>query len=74
MSRAQTLRNDLCKDNNEHRGHDNTLHAAAEDRIGNDGERFIGDHVCEEERDEEEVAIFADGLDLVSVKFLLANS
>ena len=49
---------------------DNALHAAAQDRVRDDGQRLVHDHVREEERDEQQVPVLADGLDLVSIQLL----
>ena len=50
---------------------DDALDAATEDRVGDDGERLVDDHVCKKERDEEQMSVLADRLDLVRVQLLL---
>lgn len=45
----------------------NTLYTSAKDRICDDGKGLVCDHVGEEEGDEEEMAILANGLDLVCI-------
>ena len=49
---------------------DDALHTAAEDRVRDDGQRLVHDHVREQQRDEEEVPVLADGLDLVRILLL----
>lgn len=51
----------------EDNGDDDTLHTTAEHRVCNDWERLVCDHVGEEQSDEEQMAIGADGLDLFCV-------
>lgn len=51
---------------------DHTLHATPEDGVRDDGERLVGDHVRQQERDEEQMAILADRLDFVGIQLLLS--
>ena len=53
---------------------DDALRAAAQDRVGDDGERLVDNHVREQERDQQQVAVLADGLDLVGVLLLFAGA
>lgn len=46
---------------------DDTLYTTAKDRICDDRKGLVCDHVGEEEGDEEEMAILANGLDLVCI-------
>ncbi len=50
---------------------DNTLHATSENRSGNDGQRFVRDHISEQECHEKQVTVLANGLDLLGILFLL---
>ena len=49
------------------------LDAAAEDGVGNDGERLVDDHVRQQKSDEQQVSVFANRLDLVCVRLLVAG-
>lgn len=51
---------------------DDALEATAKDGVGDDRERLVDDHVGEEERDEEEMPVFADRLDLFGIFALFA--
>ena len=57
---------------NEHRRNDDALNSTAQNRIRNDGERLVDNHVCQEERYKQQVAILPNGLDLVGI-FLLVS-
>lgn len=46
---------------------DDTGHTAAEDGVRDDGQRLVHDHVREQQRDEEEVPVLADGFDLARI-------
>lgn len=59
---------------NEHRADDDALHAAAEDRVRDNGERLVDDHVRKQEGDEQEVSVLADGLDLVGIPLLVSGT
>lgn len=48
------------------------MHAPSEDRVRDDGERLIDDHIGKEEGDEEQMAIFAYRFDLIGVEPLFA--
>ena len=50
---------------------DDALDAATEDGVGDDRERLVDDHVCKKERDEEQMSVLADRLDLVCIQLLL---
>jgi len=51
----------------EHCADDDALYAPAENRVRDDGKRLIDDHIREKKRDEEQVSILTDRLDLVRV-------
>lgn len=59
---------------NEHRADDDALHASAENRIGYDRKRLIHDHICQQKRHQEQMSVFADGLDLSRVELLLRGA
>jgi hypothetical protein len=56
---------------NEGGGDNNGLEATTENRVGDDGQRFIRDHVCKKERDEEQMPVLPNGDDLLGVFALL---
>lgn len=57
---------------NEHRTDNYTRNATTENGVRNHGERFVDNHVGEEQSDEEQVTIFANGLDLSRIGLLLS--
>ena len=56
---------------NQDRADDDTLYASTQNRVGNNGECLVHDHVSQQKCHQKEVSILADGLDLGSVKLLL---
>ena len=44
-----------------------TYNATAKDRLGDDGEGFVDNHVGEQERDQEKVTVLADRENLLGV-------
>ena len=72
--REETRRGTWDSHHDECRTDDDSLDATAEDGVRDDGQCLVGDHVREEQRDEEEMAVLADGLDLVGVLLLFAGA
>lgn len=58
---------------NENRADDNALNASAENRVRYDRKRLVYDHICQEKGHQQQMSIFADGLDLGRVAFLLTE-
>lgn len=58
---------------NENCAHDNTLYAAAQNGVRNDGECLVDNHVREEQRHQQQVAVLADWLYLVRVHLLVTD-
>ena len=54
----------------ENRAGDDTLDAAAKNRVSDNGEGLVDNHVRQQQGDEQQVAILANGLDLVGVYLL----
>ena len=46
---------------------DDTLYTTPKNRIGDNRKCFIHNHICKKECNQEQVAILADGLDLVGI-------
>jgi hypothetical protein len=52
------------------RAEDDTRYASTQNRVGNNGQCLVHDHVGQQECHQKEVTILADGLDFSSVKLL----
>ena len=72
--REETRRGTWDPHHDECRTDDDSLDATAEDGVRDDGQCLVGDHVREQQRDEEEMAVLADGLDLVGILLLFAGA
>ena len=58
---------------NQYRTNDNALNATAKDRVCKNWQGLVYNHVCQDEGDQEQVAVFAEGHNLLGI-FLLFST